>query len=381
MSDDTMPSRWKGLEIESEGTGISRPLSEQVNLLGAMLGEAIRRRYGDEAFERVETLRTLCKAAESGSDPDGRTRAAAIVAERSLDELRALLHAFASFFHLVNQAEKQEIVRINRERSRPGPRPESIREVIGGLHEAGVSFEELEELIEGLDIQPTFTAHPTEARPPAVLEKQGALSDLLLELSRTDPTPEERERILDGIDARIALLLATEDVRRERPTVQDEIEQGLHFLLGSVWDVVPAIHDDLVRAVEEVYGERIDPGPFLRYRSWIGSDRDGNPNVTAEVTQATLERQRRRVLGRYGRELGDLSRALSVSDRHVHVPDELLDELHRDAAGSGRGGEVLAERYAHEPFRLKIALMTDRVGRLHHGKAEVEYDADRFRED
>jgi len=160
------PSRWSSLDIESEGTGISRPLSEQVNLLGAMLGDAIRHRYGEEALSRVEELRTLCKAAEEGREPEGLERAAEIVADLELEELRVLVESFTSFFHLVNQAEKQEIVRINRDRSRPGPRPESIRDTVHRLHEDGVSFQELQELVDGLDIQPTLTAHPTEARPP-----------------------------------------------------------------------------------------------------------------------------------------------------------------------------------------------------------------------
>lgn len=373
------PTRWTGLEIESEGTGISRPLSEQVNLLGAMLGDAIRHRYGGDALARVETLRTLCKAASEGRDPAGLDRAAEIVAEADLDELRALVDAFTSFFHLVNQAEKQEIVRINRDRSRPGPRPESILDTVHRLHEDGVSFEEFEGLVRGLDIQPTLTAHPTEARPPAVLEKQRALSRLLLDLSRGDPTPEEREHVLDEIHAQIALLLATDDVRRERPSVDDEVEQGLHFLMGTIWDVVPDIHGDLVRAVEEVFGRRIDPGAFLRYRSWIGSDRDGNPNVTAEVTRATLERQRERVLHRYDRELEDLGRTLSISDRRVAVPADFAARLQRVVASLPEG-ERVHERHPGEPFRCWVELLRRRIRAVRTAEDEV-WDAAAFGED
>jgi phosphoenolpyruvate carboxylase len=370
--------RWTGLDVESEGTGISRPLSEQVNLLGAMLGDAIRRRFGADALGRVETLRTLCKAAEEGRDTEGLSRAASLVSEASVDELRVLVQAFTSFFHLVNQAEKQEIVRINRMRSDPGPRPESIRDVVQSLHADGVTLDDLLDLVGSLDIQPTLTAHPTEARPPAVLEKQRALSGLLLELSCGEPTPDERERILDGIDAQITLLLATEDVRRERPSVEDEVEQGLHFLLGTIWDVVPDIHEDLVRAVEDEYGEQIDPGPFLRYRSWIGSDRDGNPNVTAEVTRATLELQRRRVLERYDAELEELGRTLSISARQVSMPAD-FEAFLRDLARAAPEGERLAERHAHEPFRLAIALLRGRIrGRIDGGEG---YDAAAFGED
>jgi len=376
-------SRWTGLDLESEGTGISRPLSEQVNLLGAMLGDAIRRRYGDGALARVERLRSLCKRSAETGDPAAREEAARIVADAPLDELRTLVLAFTSFFHLVNQAEKQEIVRINRERSRPGPRPESIRDVVGELHARGVPLDEVRALVAGLDIQPTFTAHPTEARPPAILDKQSALSALLRELSQTNPTPEERDRILHDIDAQIVLLLATEDVRRERPSVADEIEQGLHFLLGTVWDVVPEIHEDLVGAVEEVYGERLEIGPFLQYRSWIGSDRDGNPNVTAEVTRSTLALQRRRVLARYDDELAELHRMLSVSERQVETPPEFADRLKRQVRGTPDGGE-LEERLRHQPFRLAIALLRRRLTLLREREprdAAEPYAAPDFEED
>ena len=354
--------RWEGLDIESEGTGISRPLSEQVNLLGGMLGEAIGRRDGAEGLERVETLRRLCKEADQTPASDALSRADSLVAGLSLEEIQQTVHAFTSFFHLVNQAEKQEILRINRERSRSGIRPESIRDAVARLHAEGRSIDEVRRLVGRLDIQPTLTAHPTEARPPEVLDKQRRLSALLLRLGRTDPTPEERDRILDGIDAQVTLLLASDEVRRERPSVMDEVDQGLHFLLGAIWDVVPTITDDLARAVEEVYGQQIEVGEVLRYRSWIGSDRDGNPNVTAQVTRDTLARQRRGALTRYDEALEVLGQELSVSDRQITLPAALeasiAADMAREAAGPPRVDDT-----SHQPFRHKIALMRRRLAR------------------
>lgn len=389
-------SRWEGLDIESEGTGISRPLSEQVNLLGAMLGDAIRRRFGADTLARVERLRTLCKESETTGDSAPRDRAAVLVADASLTEIRHLVTAFTSFFHLVNQAEKQEIVRINRDRSRDGVRPESLRDAIERLHADGVTLDGLRRRLSALDIQPTLTAHPTEARPPAVLARQRRLSDLLLELARTDPTPDERDRILDAIDTQVTLLLTTDEVRRERPSVMDEVDQGLHFLLGAIWEVVPEIHADLERAVEAVYGERLEFGAFLRYRSWIGSDRDGNPFVTAEVTRATLRRQRRRVLRRYRQLLAELGEELSVSDRQVEVPDELVASIHADRAALGApAGTDHPDLDAtdHQPFRLKSELMRAKLRVLLNdgsdaavtappaGESMARYDADAFRAD
>ncbi len=371
-------SRWRGLEIESEGTGISRPLSEQVNLLGAMLGEAIRRRYGDVALERVETLRRLCKEAESGDDPRGRERAAELIARLDFDDALILVRAFTSFFHLINQAEKREIVRINRERSRSGARPDSAAEALEALHRDGRSLEEVRTLLAQLDIQPTLTAHPTEARPSAVLEKQSALADLLVGLGKGDPTPLERDRILDELFNLIALLLATDEIRTEQPQVDDEVEQGLHFLLGTIWEAVPAVYEDVSRALERLWGETLEVPSFLRYRSWIGSDRDGNPNVTAAVTRRTIETQRSRVIERYRGELRELARDLSVSDRQVEVPEPLSASIESDLMELGITGRESPTVSRGQPFRLKLSLMDRRLARLADGATPGDYDSKAF---
>src|SRR5690606_14384994 len=185
------------------------------------------------------------------------------------------------------------------------PRAESIDEAIGRLRAEGRSLEEVLALLGRLDIQPTLTAHPTEARRHSILDKQRRIAGLLERL-RAAPTPEEEEDALDALYGQISLLLATSEVRAERPTVRDEVQQGLYFLQGSIWETVPRIHRDAVRALRRHYGIAPELPVFLRYRSWIGSDRDGNPNVTPEVTRWTLAAQRRAALGRYLTELREL---------------------------------------------------------------------------
>ncbi len=352
--------RWKGLDVASEGTGISQALSEDVNLLGAMLGEAVRARYGQPMLDLVEELRLLCKEAEQEGDEAGRAQAAARVHSLDLHELVALLRAFTSFFHLVNQAEKQEIIRVNRRRSREGgaesARPESIAETIHDLAKAGVSPDELTGMLLRLDIQPTLTAHPTEARRQTVLEKQRRLAELLTHLRQTDATPEEEQTLLEAIYDEILILLATDEVRAERPDVRDEVRQGLHYLAGVIWDTVPRIHADLMRALRRHYGAAASLPPFIRYRSWIGSDRDGNPFVTAEVTRWTFAEQRRAALLRHIAEIEALRDELSLSSRQVFVPDELKRSLARDETDAPLS-EVESRTFRQEPYRRKAAHM------------------------
>jgi len=373
-------SRWDGLDLETEGTGISEPLSRQVNLLGAMLGQVTRDQMGEAVFERVETLRLLCKRAEREDDPSLRAEAADRIAALDTEQIEALLHVYTTFFHLVNQAEQQEIIRINRERARrsgpadwplgPGsgdgrapdrePRAESIDAAVAALKEAGYSLDEVVALFEQLDIQPTLTAHPTEARRRTVLRKQKRIARLLSTLDRAEATPTERAETLDELYAQIALLLGTDEIRTDRPTVQEEVEQGHHFLHGPIWDTIAHIHRDVQHALRQHYDDTAEIPAFLRYRSWIGSDRDGNPNVTADVTRRTFARQRRDTIEHYLDELEQLRDDLSLSRRRVTPSASLLDSLEADAEAVDLPDEV-QHQYRNEPYRLKLCYVEARL--------------------
>ncbi len=358
--------RWQGLNIEAEGTGISTSLSEQINLLGTMLGHVIREQAGEASFALVEELRGLCKRAIHERRPELRADAAARIARLSLDEMTWLLRSYTAFFHLVNKSEQQEIIRINRDRarrSRTHPRDESIDEAVFRLKQKGYDFDQVQALIHRLDIQPTITAHPTEARRRSILYKQQELAALMKQLRQDNPTPEEQDAILNRIHNHIALLLATDEVRAARPTVIDEVENGLYFLRNAVWETIPRIHQDLRRAVKRHYGQKPDVPVFLRFRSWIGSDRDGNPNVTAAVTRRTVAMQRRTALASYLTELRDLRRELSLSERQTPIPQALYTSIRKDETALSLE-EFRQRQFRHEPYRRKISYMMIRLERL-----------------
>lgn len=216
-------------------------------------------------------------------------------------------------------------------------------------------------LLKRLDIQPTLTAHPTEARRRSILYKQQHIAHLLARQRRCQLTPEEQEALLVDLHNQIALLLGTAEVREERPTVRDEVEQGLYFIQSTIWEAVPRIYEDVRRALRRYYNADVDFRPFLRYRSWIGSDRDGNPYVTPEITRWTALTQRHLVLQRYMEELRQLRRQLSLSDRYVPPPEALRRSLARDAREVALPPHVLRQ-FQHESFRLKISYI---MGRLH----------------
>ncbi|HUE96648.1 MAG TPA: phosphoenolpyruvate carboxylase [Longimicrobiaceae bacterium] len=381
-------SRWRGLRVEAEGTGISRELSEKINLLGEMLGQVIREEAGERLFGLVEELRLACKSAAAEGRPGMRDEAARVIGGLDLSDIVWLLRSFTAFFHLSNQAEQHEIVRINRERSgRPGEtrvRPESIDQAIGQLREQGVPLARVLEILGRLEIEPTLTAHPTEARRRSILEKQGQISALLTSLAG-QPTPGEESEALERLYAQISVLLATDEVRAERPTVEDEVEQGLYFLQGTIWEVLPRIHRDLLQAIRKHYGESVTLEPVVRYRSWIGSDRDGNPSVTPEVTRKTLRSQRGVALRKQLAELTELGRELSISDRRAEIPPELHASLERDAL-EVVGMEELEPQQRHEPYRLKIVYMATRLREMlaaldGEGEGAGDYGIEGYRAD
>jgi phosphoenolpyruvate carboxylase len=393
--------RWDGLDLETEGTGISEPLSRQVNLLGSMLGQVTREQIGEELFEDVEELRLLCKRAEREDDPSLRAEAADRIAALDETTITQLLHVYTTFFHLVNQAEQQEIIRINRERARrsgpadwplgPGsgngradaqPRTESIDAAVASLKDQGYTLDEVVGLFRQLDIQPTLTAHPTEARRRTVLRKQKRIAALLSTLDEADATPAERAETLDDLYAQIAFLLGTDEIRADRPTVREEVEQGHYFLHGPIWDTIANIHRDVQHALRRHYDATAEVPAFLQYRSWIGSDRDGNPNVTADVTRWTFARQRRDTIEHYLEELEQLRDDLSLSSRQVDASGALLDSIEADAQDVVLADESL-HQYRHEPYRLKLCYvearlqgLLDRIDATDVEKMAADYTAD-----
>ncbi len=357
----------QGLNVEAEGTGISRPLSRQVNLLGFLLGQAVEQQAGEGMLRLIEELRLSCKRAAQENDPALRDRTAQRISELEGDEILWLLRSYTAFFHLVNKAEQEEIIRINRERAREStpdsPRSESISEAIARLKNDGYTLQEVIDLLATLDIQPTLTAHPTEARRRSILYKQQHIAHFLSEMSRSVQSPEEEERSFTEIRNQIAFLLATDEVRAERPSVDDEVEQGMYFMRNAIWQTIPQIYEDVRRALETYYDATPDLPTFLRYRSWIGSDRDGNPNVTADVTRRTFARQRVSALTLFYGELRELRREISISNLQAAVPPDLYDSIKSDSEEIALDEQMLRV-YQHEPYRLKLTYIMARINRM-----------------
>ncbi len=376
---------WTGLNVKAEGNGISEPLSYHVNLLGTLLGQVIREQAGEDVFSLVEDLRNRCKELEKVSDETGYGAVERKIRSLSLDSLFWLVRAFTAFFNLINEAERQEIIRINREDEQTetpeSPRGESIVEAVYDFKKRGLKLEEVLELIRDVDIQPTLTAHPTEARRGSILYKQKRIAELLARIPiRCELSNREKEDVFTQIYHAIGLLLATDDVRPGRLGVMDEVENGLYYCRHAIWETVSRIYRDLKEAIEIYYENTPDLPPFLQYRTWIGGDRDGNPNVTSKVTAKALRVYRTAALEGYLTALTNLWQALSLSSRRVAVSEELLNCLEKESEIPGLDPDFL-HRYRYEPYRLKITCMRKRIEGLLQDPENRDYTAQDFIED
>ncbi len=353
--------------------GTFTELDRDVQLLSSILTDVLDRLGPPGQTQACEDLLRLCREGQSS----GFTEARAKIASLSLGDIRELIKSITLRFHLRNQAEKVAIVRINRRRKHEAtafqPRRESIAEALLALNTRGFSAKQVLEILERLDIQPTLTAHPTESRRRTLLNKQRDIADELLKLDDASGDADARSRIESTVRELVMLLYGTDEVRIERLGVIEEIEGSLYFLASSIWHAIPRIVRDTREAVQQHFGVCPDGSTAVRYRTWIGGDRDGNPLVTPEMTAKSLRLHRRTAIDLYRGKLQELMDLLSLSDRRIAFPKALIDRVQADQLADLVSDEAMA-RMRHEPFRLKLLQMISRLD------AAVE-DVDAYRAD
>src|SRR5690554_4006378 len=236
-----------------------------------------------------------------------RTELAELLARLDLEQAEKLLRAFTVYFQLVNVAEEIHRVRVNRSREAAAtpesPRSETIAAAVKGLRDQGWTEAEARSFIEGLDVQLTLTAHPTEVKRYTVRLKLERIAAALRTLGERELAVQQGRALVNEIRAEISALWLTREANDERPTVIDEVKSALYYYTRSLLDAVPRLMRDLDEALETYYGAPQAGTPQLpavvRFRSWIGGDRDGNPFVSPESTREAYRLQSEVALERY----------------------------------------------------------------------------------
>jgi phosphoenolpyruvate carboxylase len=206
---------------------------------------------------------------------------------------------------------------------------------------ANVTPEAVQKALDTIDVQPTITAHPTEAKRVTVLEIHRRIYLKLYELESPRWTPRERAGLLKALRNEIDLLWLTGEIRLEKPTVEQEIHWGLHFFREALFDRTGTLCDMLEAALQRHYPEtpcRVRPP--LRYSSWIGGDRDGNPFVTVDVTRHALKENREAILARLEQRLNEMAQLVSLSSQEISFPPAFLERLSRQVELSGMAGAL-----------------------------------------
>jgi phosphoenolpyruvate carboxylase len=355
---------------EPAGIGSARardPLALEVRLLGSLLGQVITEQAGETIYDLVERLRVAAIAFRNDEQPEVRERLEAELDALELHDAEAVITAFSLYFQLVNMAEARARVRALRRReraAREGLLDDSVAEAVARLRRGGRSEEDLDAIFAGLRITPVLTAHPTEARRRTTLVALRRVAVLLERLDDTRLTPSDDREIRRRLREEITVLWRTSDLRAVKPEPLDEVRTAMAVFDATLFQLVPRLYRAVDTVLDADSGMRPPRTPaFLRFGSWVGGDRDGNPVVTSELTGHTLRIQADHVLHGYEAVALRLMQTISATTPHDRVAKPLASRLARDAEELPETARQFRRRFPDEPYRQRFGFIAERLRR------------------
>jgi phosphoenolpyruvate carboxylase len=342
------------------------PLSEDIHRLGDLLGETLKRLGGERLFAIEEEVRALCKQLRTEHSPATEKKLKKLLRSLTLDEAIGVIRAFSVYFQLANIAEQYHRIRRKRwyELHTPNaPQRGSLAHTFQLLSEANVAAADLQTVLDKLEIRPVITAHPTEAARRTMLEKHRRISNLLGEFDRQEISAKKLKGLQTRLAAEIESIWQSDEVRHVKPTVLDEVGNCLYYFDATLFEELPTMLDELERVLGKHFPDvqLPDGSAPLRFGSWIGGDRDGNPYVTPEVTWEALRLMQRQVLRKYEAAVNELGHRISESARYAPATKELLASIARDKTMFPITASLIAERNAEEPYRQKLSFIYARL--------------------
>ncbi len=348
----------------------SRPLRDDIKQLGALLGETIKRMEGENVFTQVEDLRQLCKSIrQDGSRTEELTK---LIDALDLPTAERVIKAFLTYFDLINIAEQHHRARRRAQidsENRSSQKPDSLGGVFQRLEARDTPAEQLLETLLSLDIQVVFTAHPTEITRRTVLLKQLDIAKQLYKRDHPPLSSRERKSLEQELRATIEALWLTDHIIHFKPVVLDEVRYGLYHFDQVVIDAVLEVHEELLERCESIaldLDTTLPSSPtFIKFGSWIGGDRDGNPFVTSQVTEKAVRYHAAVILNRYLKNLETIFQHLSHSSHWLPISEAMRNSLSIDAAFVPIVQERFGERFGAEPYRLKLLFIQEKLRRTH----------------
>src|SRR5580658_10128821 len=373
---ESWPQRLAELEAQT-GELKEAPLRRDVRSLGMLLGEVLREQAGEELFDQVEalrqgTIRRRDAEAHGHAEEAARHAAAALELVHALPLERATLltRAFAFYFELINLAETNHRKRRRvalRLSGQAGRQRGSLAGTLSEMRRVGIGPDEALDWLRRVLVVPVFTAHPTEAARRTVMFKRRRIGEFLEALDRIPAPEQEMARLEELLLAEITSLWQTDEVRSRRPTVYDEVKMGLDYYDVSIFATLPELYRAISAALMTAYDLEIDTldlPQVLRFGSWIGGDRDGNPFVTPEVTRAALQLARGHLLLHYQRQLNLIIDLLTSSAQQRPVSEALLERLRAYVAQVHTPeAQVFGSQYEFEYYRRFVICLKARIQR------------------
>ncbi len=345
-------------------TTTDKQLRARVKLFGTLLGNVLLSNAGAKVYDAVEKLRIGFIELHKEEDAQKRAHLMTLIASLDEETLTQVVRAFSTYFSLVNVAEEASQLQQRQRQMRNGDDlwVGSFDSALRDFIDMDMSAERLQTLLDRLTYIPVITAHPTEAKRRSILY---ALRRIFLtneKLSDTRLGKAQRQEVIDELETQIHILWRTNEVRESRPQVRDEIKNGIYYFKESLFDAVPVVYRNLEDRIRDHYPTaQITVPSFLKFGSWIGGDRDGNPNVKPETTELALRLQSRTTLQEYVRRLNITFKHLTHSDQLCTPSREFTDSLNKDE--NMRFDVFINNPLAstHSPYQRKIAFMRFRI--------------------
>ena len=339
-------------------------LRSSVKTLGKLLGNIIKTHAGNDVYIAVEKLRKGFINLRKDNNQNKHDQLIKYIDRLDPKTLKNVIRSFSKYFALVNVAEEayQHISRTDRLKSGFDSWDGSFDQTLRECKASDIDESKLQELINSLHYAPVFTAHPTEAKRRSKLEAMRRIFNTILELQRYKGQSIKREELIEDLQAEILILWRTDEVRLRKPTVIDEVENGLYYFRTSLFKSIPEVYKDMEKAVKRVYHTNDVKVPsFIKFGSWIGGDRDGNPFVTPDITREAVYMHAETAIHEYMRRAQNLSTVLTHSLELTNPSNEFIESSKSDEVYLSNAFKDTTQDFVKEPYRRKLKIIRYRL--------------------